>query len=114
MPLERLGSVDVDGRSYPIELVEGGAEVPIDHLTARIDARRDGQSLLITHTEVPPALRGKGIAESMAGALLDHARAHALTVKPFCPFVSKYIARNPEYKALIDPAFQPGRAPDRG
>jgi predicted GNAT family acetyltransferase len=107
MPLERLGTVDIDGRAYPIELVEAGVEVPVDHETAVLDAKRRGDSLVITHTEVPKALRGKGIAEAMAGAVLDYARRNSLTVKPYCPFVAKYIARNPEYKDLIDPGFHP-------
>ena len=107
MPLERLGSIDIDGRSYPIELVEGGVEVPIDHLTAVMDAKRRGTSLDITHTEVPKELRGKGVAEAMAAAVLEYARKGSLTVKPYCPFVAKYIARNPEYKDLIDPGFDP-------
>ena len=57
--------------------------------------------------------RLRGAPYLLWGALLDYARRSSLTVKPYCPFVAKYIARNPEYKDLIDPAFDPTRAPAR-
>jgi predicted GNAT family acetyltransferase len=66
-----------------------------------------GSTLSLIHTEVPPALEGKGVASALARAGLDHAREHGMTVKPFCPFVAAYLHRHPEYQPLVDPDFAP-------
>jgi len=61
---------------------------------------RDGQVTLI-HTEVPPALRGRGLADELAHAALEYALQHRLTVRPVCPFVQAYLRRHPEYADLV-------------
>ena len=59
--------------------------------------RRDGNTLAITHTETPPALRGRGIASALVRGLLELARARGLKVVPRCPFVVAYMAKHPEF-----------------
>ena len=54
-----------------------------------------------THTEVPQALEGRGIASLMAKVVLDEAQAENLTIVPLCPFVRGYIERHPQYKPLV-------------
>lgn len=63
--------------------------------------RRDGQRILFTHTEVPPALRGHGIAAKLVRVALDYAREAGLTVVPLCWYVDAFIRRNPEYRDLL-------------
>jgi predicted GNAT family acetyltransferase len=76
-------------------------EVEIDGSLAKIDYRdRNGVRYFI-HTEVPPALEGRGIAGAMAKFALDEARAQPLTIVPQCPFVRSYIERHPEYQSLV-------------
>jgi len=53
------------------------------------------------HTEVPEALRGRGIAEVLARAGLDYARDHGLAVYVHCPYVADFIKRHPEYQPLV-------------
>jgi hypothetical protein len=55
----------------------------------------------ITHTEVPAALRGRGIGSRMMRAVLDDVRRQGLKVIPRCPFVADYIGRNPEFADLL-------------
>jgi predicted GNAT family acetyltransferase len=55
----------------------------------------------LTHTEVPPALRNRGLAEHVVRAALDHARAHGLKVKPACSYVRSYMRRHPESRDLL-------------
>ena len=43
---------------------------------------REGDTLAITHTFTPPALRGKGIAGDLVAGLLDDARARGLRILP--------------------------------
>ena len=54
------------------------------------------------HTEVPPELRGRHLAETLARAGLEHARANKLKVVPFCPFVRAFLQRHPEFESVLD------------
>ena len=54
------------------------------------------------HTLVPEAWRGRGIAQRLAHAGLEHARAQGLRVVPICPFVQSYLKKHPEYQGLVD------------
>lgn len=63
--------------------------------------KRAGGVIDIMHTEVPPALNGKGIGSRLVRGLLDLARAEGAKVRPLCPFVRSYIDKNPEYADLL-------------
>lgn len=63
---------------------------------------RDGEDVrYYTHTEVPPAYEGYGIASQMAKIILEDAEQEHLSIIPLCPFLRGYIERHPEYKSLI-------------
>jgi predicted GNAT family acetyltransferase len=57
--------------------------------------------MTFTHTEVPVALQGQGIASRLIRGALEAARAEGLKVVPRCSFVSAYIARHPEFADLL-------------
>ena len=57
--------------------------------------------IVFTHTKVPPALEGRGIASALAKHALEHARANNLKVVPQCPYVASYIKKHPEYEDLL-------------
>jgi hypothetical protein len=76
-------------------------EAVVDGGLARCDYRMDGDLMLLVHTEVPPALEGRGIAAALVRAALDHAAAAGLRVRPRCSYVSAYLARHPQYRGLI-------------
>ncbi len=63
--------------------------------------RRQVDVLLLTHTEVPPALEGRGIAAALVKAALDWARAEGLRVRPLCSYVVTYMRRHPETQDLL-------------
>ncbi|MCC7098055.1 MAG: N-acetyltransferase [Rubrivivax sp.] len=63
--------------------------------------RREGDLLLITHTEVPPALEGRGIAAALVQATLAWARSQGLRVRPLCSYVVAYMRRHPETQDLL-------------
>ena len=73
-------------------IVEGGLCV--------VDYRLDNGVMLVTHTEVPPRLEGRGIAAALVQALLDHAAAHGRKVNPICSYARAYMRRHPETLAL--------------
>ena len=57
--------------------------------------------ITFTHTEVPPALEGRGIGSALVRGALESARAQGLKVVAKCPFVSAYIGRHPEFADLL-------------
>jgi len=57
--------------------------------------------MTFTHTEVPAALRGRGLGSEMMGAVLANVRAQKLKVVPACPFVADYIRRHQELQDLL-------------
>jgi predicted GNAT family acetyltransferase len=57
--------------------------------------------LTLYHTEVPPALRGRGLASRLVEGVLHHARARGLKVAPRCGFVRHYLETHPEFQDLL-------------
>jgi uncharacterized protein len=57
--------------------------------------------VIFTHTEVDPALEGRGIGSRLARGALDDARTRGLRVTPRCPFIAAYVRRHPEYEDLV-------------
>lgn len=89
----------VPGRRFEMETDEG---------TARLDYRRDGDVVHLTHAEVPRADEGSGEGGRLVAHVLDWAAEEGLRVGPSCPFVSAYIRRHQEYLDLV-PEDWPGR-----
>lgn len=100
--------VEVEGkpRTVTIDEARGRFELDVDGHVAAIAFRRDGAHLAAVHTEVPAALRGKGVGDALARAVLDYARREQLSVQPYCPFVAAFIKRHAEYADLVDPGFR--------
>ena len=63
---------------------------------------RQGGTLLLTHTEVPAALQGRGIAAALVQAALAHARAQGWRVRPSCSYVRSYMRRHPETQDMLE------------
>jgi uncharacterized protein len=57
--------------------------------------------ITLWHTQVPEALRGRGIAGMLAKTALEYARDHQLKVDVICPMVASYLAKNPEFQGLV-------------
>lgn len=62
--------------------------------------REDGR-MVLTHTSVPPAAEGQGVASSLAREALEYARREGLRVEAQCPFMSAFVGRHPEYQDLL-------------
>ena len=63
--------------------------------------QREGGTITFTHTLVPKAIEGRGVASKLIRAALDASRDEGLKVIPQCPFVAAWIERHPEYRALL-------------
>ena len=53
------------------------------------------------HTFVPPEDRGRGIADRLMQAAVDHARSQNLRIIPSCSYVAAWLRRHPEHADLI-------------
>jgi predicted GNAT family acetyltransferase len=70
-------------------------EIAIGDTLAVMDYIRTASTLVITHTFVPPALRGRGLAEALVKAAITLARTESLTIDPQCSYVARYLEKNP-------------------
>ena len=62
--------------------------------------KREG-SVVLVHTEVDPAFKGRGVGGSLARGVLDDLRAKGVSVVPLCPFVKGWIDKHPEYRDMV-------------
>ncbi|HEX7979850.1 MAG TPA: GNAT family N-acetyltransferase [Gemmatimonadaceae bacterium] len=76
-------------------------EILTEQGAAILTYRYRGADLDLIHTEVPPALEGRGYASALATAALSFARREGLKVIPTCPYVRAYLARHPEHADLV-------------
>lgn len=61
-----------------------------------------GSVMTITHTRVPEAVGGQGIAANLTKVALQTARDHQWQVVPQCSYAAVYIKRHPEYADLTE------------
>ena len=73
----------------------------LDGETAVAAYQREGDTIVFTHTVVPPGIEGRGVGTRLIRGALDQARDQGLTVVPQCPFVRAFIERHPEYRDLL-------------
>ncbi|MDZ4776895.1 MAG: GNAT family N-acetyltransferase [Alphaproteobacteria bacterium] len=81
-------------------------EVKIGDAVAFADYKVLASGILFSHTEVPSALGGRGIAKALVRAGLKYARDHDLKVMPVCPFFANYIAEHPEEHDILHPDYR--------
>ncbi len=91
-----MASVDVrnNAEAQRYELEAEGAPAILEY------QERSG-ALLRTHTEVPPALKGRGIASRLVAGTLADIRAQGLKIVPLCSFVAAYLDRHPDDQDLL-------------
>ena len=75
-------------------------ELAIGDAIAYANYRITGDKVIITHTETPPALRGRGIASQLMQGALELIRADSRKVVAGCSFVADYLAQHPETREL--------------
>ncbi len=77
-------------------------EIAQNAQTAYIEFQIDGSGwMTIWHTEVPPELRGRGIAAELAQAAFEHAKMHNLRVDVVCPSALHFLSQHLEYRSLV-------------
>ena len=76
-------------------------EIAIEGKLCVADYTRRDREMIITHTFVPPDLRGRGLAAQVVRAALEHASAERLRVVPKCSYVDAFIQRHAEFRPLL-------------
>jgi uncharacterized protein len=71
-----------------------------------------GSIMSITHTRVPPAIGGRGVAAELMKTALAAANSNHWQVEPICSYAVSYMKRNPQpgsnqhMEDLLDEALQ--------
>lgn len=77
-----------------------GFEIQVDGHTAFVDYKLFPGGIAFTHTEVPEAISGQGVATSLTEHVLEYALKNDLKVKPYCSFIHSYIDAHPKYQEI--------------
>ncbi|MCQ9328363.1 GNAT family N-acetyltransferase [Pelistega suis] len=75
--------------------------IEVEGHTAHIDYELANNVMDITHTIVPEAIGGRGIAGQLMEAALNTAKEKAWKVIPSCSYAAVYIKRHPEFADLL-------------
>ena len=73
----------------------------VDGVEAHLDYRLEGELMVLTHTEVPEAIAGLGVAGKLTRAAFEHARSEGWKVRPACAYAAGWAERHPEYGSLL-------------
>ena len=70
---------------------------------AEMTFSRAGERLLIIdHTEVPDAFRGRGVGLRLVAHAVEDARAAGKKIIPLCPFANAQFRRHPEWADVLN------------
>ena len=82
-------------------------EFQIDGFIPKIEyILSENREIYLTHTEVPPDLKGHRIGSLLVEKVLADVERQKLRLVPLCPFVAIYIQKHPEWKRLLQEGFQ--------
>lgn len=89
----------------PVDVVHDNANdrfvAEVEGHQATLEYRRQGDTMVITHTGVPAAIGGRGIAGVLTRAALESARSQKLKVLPACSYAAAFLKRHDEYTDLL-------------
>ena len=98
-----MASVTPPGLAYEVDHDPAGQRFTArvqGHL-ALLDYQLKRRRMLITHTEVPEAIGGRGIAGELTRVALRWAREQRYKVVPACAYAEAFMARHEEYQDLL-------------
>lgn len=80
----------------------GRYTVTIDGHTAEMTYSKAGATrIIIDHTGVPDALRGKGAGQALVKQAVGDARANGIKIIPLCPFAKAQIEKHAEWQDVL-------------
>jgi len=63
--------------------------------------REGARKIVINHTAVSKALKGRGIGKALVDAAVKYARGKNLLIKPVCPFTKKVLESSEDYEDVL-------------
>ena len=81
--------------------IPGRFATDVDGHQANLDYEMAGDVMHITHTIVPEAIGGRGIAGELVRAAFELARAEMWKVKPACSYADAWVRKHAEYADLV-------------
>jgi uncharacterized protein len=75
--------------------------VDVDGHECELDYRLDGKTMTITHTGVPDAVAGRGIANLLTRRAVEVAADNGWKVHPACSYAVRWFERNTEFRNLL-------------
>jgi uncharacterized protein len=66
----------------------------VDGSTAFLTYEREGATVAMTHTIVPPPIEGRGVAGHLTRTAVEWARSEGLQIDPQCSYVRAWLRRN--------------------
>lgn len=69
----------------------------VDGHEAYVEYEQGHGVMTITHTIVPSAIGGRGIAGQLVQAAVEHARGADLKVDPACSYAARWFDKHPTY-----------------
>ena len=76
-------------------------EMAVDGDVAVAAYRLDDGRVVLTHTEVPPRLEGRGVGSALAKGVFESLRASGRKAVTQCPFMAAYAQRHPEVQDVV-------------
>ena len=76
-------------------------ELEIDGHTAVVGYRQRKDHIVLTHTEVPKELGGRGVGSDLAKRVLEALRAKGARVVVNCPFLTTWLTKHPEFDDIL-------------
>lgn len=64
-------------------------------------SRTSPRLIIVDHTGVPDALRGRGVGQALSQYVVDDARKGGWKIIPLCPFFKAQAARHPEWRDVV-------------
>lgn len=85
---------ETDSKGRYVTVVDG-------HEAEMTYSRAGASTIIIDHTGVPDALRGRGVGQALVRRGVEDARAEGRKIVPLCPFAKTQIARHPEWQDVL-------------
>jgi predicted GNAT family acetyltransferase len=80
----------------------GVYRVTVDGAVAEMTfSRASDKLIIIDHTEVPEALRGRRVGNILLERAIAEARERGAKIFPLCPFAAAQFRRHPEYRDVL-------------
>ena len=83
-----------DAKGRYVTIVDG-------HEAEMTFSKAGASTIIIDHTGVPDALKGRGVGLALVARGVEDARAEGRTIIPLCPFAKAQIVRHPEWQDVL-------------